>query len=93
MKTKLSEMSWEALTVYAREHDVTDAEHHIIESEFLRREVLLQKEMTKAAKDTAKFTKENARYMLWSSLALSASAVVQVLVLLLPYVIKLFQSL
>lgn len=48
----------------------------VAQAEFLRRQ-------TQAALDTAEFTKKNARYMLWSVIVLSASAFIQMLVVVI----------
>ncbi len=48
----------------------------VAQTEFLRRQ-------TQAALDTAEFTKKNARYMLWSVIVLSASAFIQMLVVVI----------
>src|SRR5215470_7014481 len=54
-------------------------------AEFLRRQTALQREATQAAKDAATYTKENARYMLWSVIVLAVSAFISAVVAILQY--------
>lgn len=88
-KRPLSAMSWDDLTVHAGETGLTPLDHQAIEVEFLRREVLFQKEASDAAKDTAIFTMHNAKYMLWSTYALAASAFLQAFALLIPVILRM----
>ena len=62
------------------------------DAEFLRRQTLLQREITKAAqesaeaaKDAAKYTKQNACYMLWSVVVLALSSIANVVISLLKH--------
>jgi hypothetical protein len=89
MKRPLSAVSWDELTDLAGHEMLDDLEYQAIEIEFLRREVLFQKEATDAAKETAKFTQDGARYMLWSTLALAISAFLQALAMLLPVILHI----
>ena len=43
------------------------------QAEFLRRQTIAQQEASAASVQTAEFTRRNARYMLWSVIALVAS--------------------
>jgi hypothetical protein len=54
----------------------TPGHAEIAQAEFLRRQ-------TQAMMDTAEFTRQNARYMLWSVIILAASAFIQMLVLVI----------
>jgi len=47
-----------------------------VNAEFMRRQAVSQDEMTQAAKDTATYTQQNARYMRWSVYVLAASSVI-----------------
>ena len=49
-------------------------------AEFLRRQTALQREAAQAAKDTATYTKKNARYMLWSVIVLAVSSLISAVI-------------
>lgn len=42
--------------------------------EFMRRQTVAQQEAAQAAKDTAIYTQKNARYMLWSVIAIAITS-------------------
>jgi hypothetical protein len=49
---------------------------HAVRAEVMRRQIELQARATQATAETAEYTRRNARYMLWSVIALMASSVV-----------------
>jgi hypothetical protein len=51
-----------------------------VRAEFLRRQTLAAIEAAKAAENTAKFTRDSARYMLWSVAVLAISSVATLIV-------------
>ena len=53
----------------------TDLMKDWVQVEFLRRQTILQQEATEAAKETAKHTKRNSDYMLYSVVVLAVAAV------------------
>ena len=82
-------MTWDELTVWASKTTHTLLNHRAAEVEFLRRNVLFQKEASDAAKHTAEFTRHNAKYMLLSTIALAVSAILQVFALWLSLIIHI----
>ena len=55
-------------------------------AEFLLRQTNLQKEVAKAAKETALYTRRYTRYMFWSVVMLAVSAIASLVVNLLAFV-------
>jgi hypothetical protein len=55
----------------------------IVTAEFLRRQTVFQEEATKAAKDTAEYTKRTARFMLCSVIAIAVATIIQAVVSIL----------
>ncbi len=82
VRQSLSEKSLDDLADYmAAVGGLSDSENErTVRAEFLRRQTVLQQEATKAAKDTAEYTKRTARYMLWSVIAIAVASVIQAVV-------------
>jgi hypothetical protein len=69
----------EEATMTKNEIDMTNEEllgmiTHKTQYEFMRRQTVAQQEAAQAAKDTATYTRKNARYMLVSVIVLTLSA-------------------
>jgi hypothetical protein len=57
-----------------------------VNAEFMRRQAVSQDEMTQAAKDTATYTQQNARYMRWSVIVLAASSFITAVISVIQFV-------
>jgi hypothetical protein len=80
----LSKMSLDELAAWKGDVTAGSANDQAANAEFMRRQVVLQtlaataaQQEADAAARTAQFTSQNARYMLWSVLAILASSAIQ----------------
>lgn len=78
VRQSLAELSLDDLTDKMAE--MGNSNIQTCQAEFLRRQTVLQAEATCATKDTADYTRRNARYMLWSVIVLAISSVISTMV-------------
>jgi hypothetical protein len=79
-RRKLADFSLDELADWMAENTAGSYMEVIARAEFLRRQALSQDAATEAARDTAKFTRESARYLLWSVVVLAISSMVTLVV-------------
>jgi hypothetical protein len=79
-RREVSELSLDELADWLADRSHGPQTDMIGTTEFLYRQTLLQKKATDATIETALYTRQNARYMLWSVVALALSSIATLLV-------------
>jgi 2-phosphoglycerate kinase len=72
-RQNLGKLSLDELADWMASVTMNSQNDQMVRAEFLRRQTL-------AAEDTAGYTKTNARYMLWSVIALAASSLIALII-------------
>jgi hypothetical protein len=75
-RRQLSTMTLDEVADVKAGSTATSSNDQAADAEFIRRQTQAAIDAAQAAMDTAKYTRRNARYMLWSVIVLAASSIV-----------------